>query len=223
MMIAVLHCLLGYHLFENRTHEILGILFFALFLIHNGLNASRYRFLLRGRGAFPAVRCFVIALLWLCMAANIGSAVFISRDIFPDSWFLPGVAVARRVHMVATAWSFVLMNIHLGFHIEMFIGIGRRLLRRCPLRALAVIGIGLRLTAAASVVYGAIAFVLRKMYSDLFLLSEFKFMDFGENFFRFFLDSFCMMMLFIVLGFFLKRESQKLFEVKNEDRNSAGK
>ena len=40
------------------------------------------------------------------------------------------------------------------------------------------------------------AFILRRLYSDLFLLSEFKFMNFGESPFRFFVDSICMMILF---------------------------
>ena len=78
-MIIVLHCLSGYHLFVNRAHETLGILFFVLFLIHNGLNARQYRFLLRGRGAYPIVRTVVIALLWVCIAADAGS---VDKHIF---------------------------------------------------------------------------------------------------------------------------------------------
>lgn len=145
-MIIVLHCLSGYHLFGNRAHEILGILFFVLFLIHNGLNARQYRFLLRGRGAYPIVRTAVIALLWVCIAADAGSALVIARDTVPQGWSLPGAA----------------------------------------------------------------AFILRRLYSDLFLLSEFKFKNFGESPFRFFADSICMMILFAVLGWGLKKGTERL-------------
>ncbi len=54
------------------------------------------------------------------------------------------------------------------------------------------------------------AFILRRLYSDLFLLSEFKFMDFGESPFRFFVDSICMMILFAVLGWGLKKGTERL-------------
>lgn len=209
-MIIVLHCLSGYHLFGNRAHEILGILFFVLFLIHNGLNARQYRFLLRGRGAYPIVRTAVIALLWVCIAADAGSALVIARDTVPQGWSLPGAAVGRKVHMAAAAWSFVLMSLHTGFHAGMPIGIGRLCLRRCGRRTAAAAGVVGRLFAAAAAVYGAAAFILRRLYSDLFLLSEFKFMDFGESPMRFFVDSICMMILFAVLGWALKKGADRL-------------
>ena len=200
-MIIVLHCLSGYHLFGNRAHEILGILFFVLFLIHNGLNARQYRFLLRGRGAYP---------LWVCIAADAGSALVIARDTVPQGWSLPGAAVGRKVHMAAAAWSFVLMSLHTGFHAGMPIGIGRLCLRRCGRRTAAAAGVVGRLLVGAAAVYGAVAFILRRLYSDLFLLSEFKFMDFGESPFRFFVDSICMMILFAVLGWGLKKGTERL-------------
>lgn len=209
-MIIVLHCLSGYHLFGNRAHEILGILFFVLFLIHNGLNARQYRFLLRGRGAYPIVRTAVIALLWVCIAADAGSALVIARDTVPQGWSLPGAAVGRKVHMAAAAWSFVLMSLHTGFHAGMPIGIGRLCLRRCGRRTAAAAGVVGRLFVGAAAVYGAAAFILRRLYSDLFLLSEFKFMNFGESPFRFFADSICMMILFAVLGWGLKKGTERL-------------
>lgn len=209
-MIIVLHCLSGYHLFGNRTHEILGILFFVLFLVHNGLNARQYRFLLRGRGAYPIVRTAVIALLWVCIAADAGSALVIARDTVPQGWSLPGAAVGRKVHMAAVAWSFVLMSLHTGFHAGMLTGIGRLCLRHCGRRTAAAAGVAGRLLVGAAAVYGAAAFILRRLYSDLFLLSEFKFMDFGESPLRFFADSFCMMILFCVLGWGLKKGAERL-------------
>lgn len=215
-MITVLHCLSGYHLFGNRAHEILGILFFVLFLIHNGLNARQYRFLLRGRGAYPIVRTVVIALLWVCIAADAGSALVIARDTVPQGWSLPGAAVGRKVHMAAAAWSFVLMSLHTGFHAGMLTGIGRLCLRHCGRRTAAAAGVIGRLLVGAAAVYGAAAFILRRLYSDLFLLSEFKFMDFGESPMRFFADSFCMMILFCVLGWALKKGAERVPVLKRK-------
>ena len=41
--------LMGYHLFENLHHEMLGAAVFILFFIHNGLNWRWYKNLFKGK------------------------------------------------------------------------------------------------------------------------------------------------------------------------------
>ena len=116
IMAAILLFLLGWHLFGNFPHEILGTGLFVLFSIHNILNFRWYRSLFRGRyTVFRAVQTAVILLLWLCIVLTAASSLMISRDVwaFLD---VPGAAVGRKIHLVATAWLFVLSGVHLGFH-----------------------------------------------------------------------------------------------------------
>lgn len=203
-MAAILLFLLGWHLFGNFPHEILGTGLFVLFSIHNILNFRWYRSLFRGRyTVFRAVQTAVILLLWLCIVLTAASSLMISRDVwaFLD---VPGAAVGRKIHLVATAWLFVLSGVHLGFHCgavaaKLFRGFRRRTAAAFAVRILSTV------VSAAAAVYGAAAFVRRKLYSDLFLLSEFKFFDFEESPAVFLAEAVCMTVLFAVAGFCLRR------------------
>ena len=124
-----------------------------------------------------------------------------------DVWaFLnvPGAAVGRKIHLVATAWLFVLSGVHLGFHGEAVVGKIRRVFKRRTKTAFTA-GIFLTVLTAAAAVYGAVVFVRRRLYSDLFLLSEFKFFDFEESPAVFLAEAVCMTVLFAVAGFCLRR------------------
>ena len=203
-MAAILLFLLGWHLFGNFPHEILGTGLFVLFSIHNILNFRWYRSLFRGRyTVFRAVQTAVILLLWLCIVLTAASSLMISRDVwaFLD---VPGAAVGRKIHLVATAWLFVLSGVHLGFHGEAVVGKIRRFFKRRTKTAFTA-GIFFTVLTAAAAVYGAVVFVRRRLYSDLFLLSEFKFFDFEESPAVFLAEAVCMTVLFAVAGFCLRR------------------
>ena len=203
-MAAILLFLLGWHLFGNFPHEILGTGLFVLFSIHNILNFRWYRSLFRGRyTVFRAVQTAVILLLWLCIVLTAASSLMISRDVwaFLD---VPGAAVGRKIHLVATAWLFVLSGVHLGFHGEAVVGKIRRFFKRRTKTTFAA-GIFFTVLTAAAAVYGAVVFVRRRLYSDLFLLSEFKFFDFEESPAVFLAEAVCMTVLFAVAGFCLRR------------------
>lgn len=203
-MAAILLFLLGWHLFGNFPHEILGTGLFVLFSIHNILNFRWYRSLFRGRyTVFRAVQTAVILLLWLCIVLTAASSLMISRDVWA---FLevPGAAVGRKIHLVATAWLFVLSGVHLGFHGEAVVGKIRRFFKRRTKTAFTA-GIFFTVLTAAAAVYGAVVFVRRRLYSDLFLLSEFKFFDFEESPAVFLAEAVCMTVLFAVAGFCLRR------------------
>ena len=203
-MAAILLFLLGWHLFGNFSHEILGTGLFVLFSIHNILNFRWYRSLFRGRyTVFRAVQTAVILLLWLCIVLTAASSLMISRDVwaFLD---VPGAAVGRKIHLVATAWLFVLSGVHLGFHGEAVVGKIRRFFKRRTKTAFTA-GIFFTVLTAAAAVYGAVVFVRRRLYSDLFLLSEFKFFDFEESPAVFLAEAVCMTVLFAVAGFCLRR------------------
>lgn len=203
-MAALLPFLLGWHLFGNFAHELLGTFFFILFLIHNGLNFRWYRSLFRGRyTVFRLLQTAVVFLLWLCVVFTAASSLMISRDVWA---FLgvPGAAAGRKIHLAATAWLFVLSGVHLGFHCG---AAAAKLFRGLRRRTAAAFAVRILLTAvsAAAAAYGAAVFVRRKLYSDLFLLSEFKFFDFEENPLLFLTEAVCMTVLFAAAGFCLRR------------------
>ncbi len=116
VMTALLLGQMGYHMMDNRMHEITGVMLCALFIAHHALNGGWHRGLLRGRYSAQRVLLTTIdALLMLVMLAIMTSAVLVSRHVF-SFLGLHMRAMGRRIHMPATMWAFVLTGLHLGLH-----------------------------------------------------------------------------------------------------------
>lgn len=185
---------MGYHMMDNRLHEWTGIALFLLFLAHHALNAGWYRGLRKGR--YTPQRAVVTALdglLLLTMLTVMVSAVLVSRHAF-DFLGLRMRAVGRRIHMPATMWAFVLMNLHIGLHLHRASAVLRKRAanRRGVLAAC-------RLLALAVALYGAYEFIRRELWMELFMLREFAFLDYGEPLARFFLSYLSIMMAWAML------------------------
>ncbi len=179
--------LMGYHLFENLHHEIMGAAVFCLFIIHNILNRRWYQNLFKGKYTAGRILQTVVNLL-LCaaMLCTITGALMISRHVF---YFLGlmSSAAGRRLHMAGTVWAFLLSCMHLGLHWK------------------AKAGYIWRAVLLAVCVYGAYAFYTRALWNEMFLLTEFKFFDFEESPLHFFTDFASISVLFTAAGFYLKQ------------------
>ena len=81
--------------------------------------------------------------------------------------------------MVATVWTFLLESLHLGFHWE---AIQKSVTKKITLPAtLAIVTKWFfRAVLLAVCLYGLFAFRSRNLCNEMFLLTEFKFMDFEE-------------------------------------------
>ncbi|MCI5609929.1 MAG: DUF4405 domain-containing protein [Roseburia sp.] len=64
-----------------------------------------------------------------------------SRYVFRQFSINGPMATARRMHMAASYWGFVLMSIHLGMHWGMIIGMFRRILKGSKLPRLCTWGL----------------------------------------------------------------------------------
>lgn len=99
-----------------RLHALLGIVLCVLFILHHFLNGKWYAVLRKGQYRFR--RIIMTAsdfLLLLAMLAIMTSSFMISGLAFPIS-FLPMAFYWRDIHVMSTAWGFVLMAFHLGVH-----------------------------------------------------------------------------------------------------------
>lgn len=207
-MLVLFLMLMGYHLFENVQHEWMGASVFVLFLLHNALNWRWYINLFKGRySAARILQTVVNFLLWVFMICNIASALMLSRDVFFE-WGLMNAGVGRRLHMLSTIWTFLLIAFHFGLHWQMFIGILKRAARPSE-RAAAVCKWTFRALLLAVCIYGIICFVQRELYNEMFLLVQFKFMDFDESPVKFYFDCLCIFALFAAIGHYLKKALQR--------------
>lgn len=196
MTIALL-LLMPYELVGQEAHEWLGIGMFILFIAHHILNGKWSRNLLNGK--YTPLRIWQTILVILVLAAMIGSMVsgiILSRHVLS---FLPisgGRAFARRLHMLAAYWGFVLMSLHLGFHWSMIMGMAKKLVKTDSFVRTWV----LRILALAIAGYGVFAFVKREIGNYMLLRNQFVFFDFDEPLLFFYLDYIAIMGLFIFIG-----------------------
>ena len=163
-MLALFIYLMSYRVTrELAWHAIFGAVLFALFALHHILNFRFYRTLFRGKYAFRRVLLLISDLLltasMLFMAA---SSLGMSGTVVDL-----GIAMtqtARDTHVVSTAWRYVLMALHLGFHLNLlFVKIENRTKGT-------VWEFTVYVLFAVCGVFGGISFLKSGLWQDMFLL-----------------------------------------------------
>lgn len=195
LMTALLVVLMAYPVTGQAVHEWVGAGMFLLFLAHHGFNLYWLKTLGKGKYSGQRILQTVVDVLLLAdMLALMFSGIRLSRYVFT---FLPGLgsaATARRLHMLASYWGFVLMGLHLGLHWGVVTALCRRRSggKAGPIPWCAGIAAGL---------YGAYAVWRRQIWLYLTLRSEFIQFDFDSPAALYFLDHFCMTVLFALLAY----------------------
>ena len=126
VMTGLFIVLMAYHITGNTVHEWLGISLFVLFILHHILNIGWYKTVFRGR--YSPMRIFMLVLNCLLFIAMLGmmvSGIMLSREVFGFLHLRAGM-FGRRLHMVSTAWGYLLMSMHLGMHWGMVVGMVSR-------------------------------------------------------------------------------------------------
>lgn len=192
---------MGYHLWGDTAHEWAGAGMFVLFILHHILNWRWWAGIYKGR--YTAVRTLQVVIDLLILAAMLGlmvSGVILSSKVFAFLHIRGHMAFARRLHMLASSWGFLLMSAHLGLHWGMLLGMarsaGRTRLSGKPSSPWPPV------LSALIAVYGVVAMVKRDLATYLFLRSEFVFLDFSESKILFYLDYLAIMGTFIFLFYF---------------------
>lgn len=210
MTVALLF-LMGYQFWGSVAHEWAGVGIFALFAVHHILNWRWHKNLFQGK--YSPMRIFQVCidvLTLFSMIALIYSSLVLSRYVFA---FLPvegGMALARRLHILGSYWGFLLMNIHLGLHWNMVIGMaqkGLRIKKSSRMRSVLLFLIGTAIS-----LYGITVFIRRDFLTYLLLKSEFVFLDYEESVFQFYIDYLALMGLCIFIAHYLARLLRKVHE-----------
>lgn len=205
-MYLIFVALMQEHLW-NGLHEWIGIVLFALFIAHSILNFRWYQSLFKGkytptRTILAVINIALFATMLCCMV----SSVLVSGKVFAFL-NLGGARIGRTLHLVSTAWVFVLMSLHLGLHLTPLVNKLKK--SKQLLRSVQIIVI---LLAA----YGVYVFVDRAFYEELFYLTEFKFFDTDKSAALYFFETIAMSSAFATLSYYGK----KLLQMKSRsDKN----
>lgn len=206
IMTILIPLLMAYVLVGEVLHEWFGIVIFVLFILHHILNFQWIKNIFRGK--YNAVRILNLAVniaLFIYMFLQPITGIMMSKHLFPFFDFGNGISFARSAHLVVSYWGYLLMSIHLGFHMEqMFIMISRKT-PKTDMKRNPVILICKYLLQAAIAIYGIRAFIKRRFADYLFMKIIFVFFDFSESVIWFLLDYLAVMRLFAIVGYYLMK------------------
>ena len=167
--------LMGYHITGNAIHEILGVITFILFIVHHIINLRWYKMIFKGMYNFyRIVQMIFNTLLFLAMIGIMISSVMISSNVFSFLNFKTTMFF-RRLHMISTSWGFVLMAIHLGLHLNIFLTRLNQKMRNNTFEYVYY------LIMILFMIFGVYAFIKTELWKDMFLVNQFKFFDYDQS------------------------------------------
>lgn len=205
-MTVALLMLMAYSLIGEAAHEWIGCTMFVLFIVHHILNIQWCKNLFKGKyTAFRTAQTLLVVLMLCCMIGSMVSGIVLSHHVFAALPIEGGSSWARTLHMLCGYWGFVIMSLHLGFHWNMMMGMGRKMVKKPSVTRTWIF----RGIAIAIAVYGAYAFHIRQLGEYLFLKTPFVFFDFEEPLIFFFLDYLAVMGLFVCVGHYLSLALRK--------------
>lgn len=196
LMVAFLPMLMAYSLIGETFHEVAGTIMFVLFLLHLWFHRKWWKALTKGR--YTPYRVFMtvlnIALLVLMFMHSL-SGIALSKHLYTGGSLTGLAASAREIHMLLAYWSYVLMSLHLGVHMDAMVkAISRK-------RNVNDTKLGFLIVASAAIsVYGIYAFIRRGFPGYMFMQTMFAFFDYGEPKLYFFADYLAIMVLFAICG-----------------------
>ena len=117
-MTVLLLCLMAYQVTGESLHEWIGIGMTVLVIVHQILNRRWYAAIFRGRyNIYRIMTASVNIALLLSFALTAFCGMSMSGHAVPFLYGMAKVSFARRMHLSMSHWAFVLMGLHLGFHI----------------------------------------------------------------------------------------------------------
>jgi hypothetical protein len=202
---------MAYQITGNTIHEVIGVILFLLFVVHNILNRRWYKAITKGKYNIRRVLSITVNLLFLMsMVTIIISSFPISSDLFP---FIPvnNDMVWREIHVLTSYWAFILMAVHIGMSwITIINAVGKMGGITHTNRIRTII---LRFIAVMIVVYGVQASFEREMSYKLTIYNPFGW-DADDSTFRFLIDHLAIMGIYIsgthyVLKFVQRKKKEK--------------
>ena len=171
VMTVLMLVVMAYHVTGNTIHELVGVVLFILFIVHNILNRRWYKTIIKGKYNARRILKIMVNLLFLVsMVVVMISSVPISRDIFP---YFPinNDMIVRQIHVLTAYWGFIFMAVHIGLSWGTIINAVRKMTGITGMSRIRTIV--LRVLAVAIVVYGVQTSFERDVGSKLIIYDPF--------------------------------------------------
>ena len=177
------------------SHLWIGFSSVILLICHNLLNINWYKALFKGK--YNIIRIFqtsinllMILSLILCIVSGI--------LILPDIFIMYELNV--KIHIITSAWSFILISIHIGFNLNIIVSVFNKN------RFKNVFNILFKIIAIILFIIGIYVFFDRRFYEEMFLLIDFqKEYDYSKSLIIYILESISLASVFILLAYYFKK------------------
>lgn len=167
--------LMGYHITGNKIHEYLGVATLLLVITHNLLNIKWYKNILKGKYNFQRAFLTIVDLLLLIVTIGIAvSSMIISSEVF-DFLNIQTTMFGRRLHMITTAWGFMLISAHIGLHLGSAIFKLKDKLKNSTFEYVYYF------ILSAIMLFGGYSFITTRFWENMFLLNDFSFFEFDKS------------------------------------------
>lgn len=167
IMYVIFLIMMGYHITGNNVHEVLGVILFTLFIIHNILNHKWYKGAFKGKyNTLRIIMMIINIALVIAFIITMISGIMISKSIFYNLNIIK-FQNARFIHLVSTSWVYLLMSLHLGLHLH-------KLMSKIDNKLSTLLTIII-------VILGVYSFLDVAYYKELLLLSEYKNVNYNQS------------------------------------------
>lgn len=202
MLITALLLSMAYLLIGIDNHEIVGTVFFLLFIVHIILNRRWFSSIFKGKYSAVRILRTGINLMSVVMMAGLIISGLIFATYTPSFIKTAGsIDMARQLHMITSYWSFVLLSVHLGMNLSVVSN---------AVKANYIFKEFFRLIGIVLACYGVYAFMKHDLLMYMFLQQEFVFFDTKQPLALFFTDYISIMCFGGIIGHSIMRLSAKL-------------
>ncbi len=189
-MTIALMCLMAYQVTGEAAHEWIGITMVLLVIVHQVLNRKWYTALFKGN--YHAYRIFstiINVLLLISFTLTAISGMAMSNHAVPFLYGIISVNAARVMHLAFSYWSFILMGLHIGLHVNVMTS-------KMPKNVKAVLSIVMLLVAG----FGFYLFIKSGIINYITFSTHFAFLDYEKNKALVFFENFAMLSFFAFIG-----------------------
>lgn len=214
--------LMGQCVLRGAVHEWLGISIGILFAAHNILNYRWYKTLLKGKySRARTVQLVINILLLLAMLFCMISGILVSQHILAVGNG-SAIELGRHLHLVATAWGFILMSVHLGLHWSIFSAIAEKV--QTDEKVKKAIHIICCVLVVALCAYGLYQFIDRRFWEELFHLIDYqKEYDYSKSLFTYFAETAALSVFLTTVTHYAKKlllNMSRRRNIQNENKNN---
>lgn len=187
LMMILLLLVMAYPFTGQSIHIILGIMMVICFLIHHYLNRKWYLSLFKGKTT-PIKTLFIgiNSLLLICVLAIALSGLTLAGYVPLMSYYL-----ARKIHLVCSYWSYLLMGLHVGLHVRV-----NQLIKN-------------KICIYVLLILGVILFIKNQFIVYLFHLTDFLYVSDSMNIVLYIIEYFIIFILFVILMNEIMKELRK--------------